>query len=151
MPLTNNELEHALHRARTEPILLPRLDRGGASSVGDALLWDGERWSPGPIPDDSLDGAITDTDGEPILDCDGTPVDEGGDGASFQLNLVEWLQSTPLQVWLVLHAFGRRPINVQVEDLDGREMHPTVSFPSLDTVRIQWGFPMTGRAKILFS
>ena len=150
MPLTNNELEHQVRLARREPLVLSRLDRGAATS-GDVLVFDGTSWVPGPIPNDSLADAVTDLDGEPIIDLDGDPVTEPDTAAVLELNLVTWVQSAPLAVWDILHAKGKNPINVQVEDQDGNEMFPTVSFPTVDSVRIRWAFPVAGIAKILFS
>lgn len=151
MPATNNELEFALQRARTEPIPLPRLDRSGASNTGDVVTWDGSQWVPAPVPNDSLAGACFDLDGEPIVDLDGEPVWEPDDGGGFELNIVEWVQSVEASVWQIFHAFGRNPINVQVVDSSGNEFFPTVSFPTTSTVQVRWAFPMTGRVTILFS
>lgn len=151
MPATNNELEHALRVARSEPILLPRLDKGGASAVGDVISWDGQHWVASPLPDGLLDDAVTDLDGEPVVDLDGEGVTEPADDAGFELNIIYWTQSEASSLWTVFHAFGRNPINVQVVDDAGREMFPSVEFPTSSTVRIRWGFPMTGKATILFS
>jgi len=43
--MTNKELEYLIQRARTEPILLSRLDQGEADP-GDVLVWDGIQWVP---------------------------------------------------------------------------------------------------------
>lgn len=150
MPLTNNELEHQLRLARREPLVLARLDRSTATT-GDVLVFDGSGWVPGPVPNDSLADACLDLDGVPIVDMDGEAMCEPDETAVLELNLVTWVQSAPLAVWDILHARGKNPINVQVEDPDGNEMFPTVSFPTVDSVQIRWAFPMAGTAKILFS
>ena len=155
MPATNNELEVLVQRARTESVDPARLGSGGATSVGVALVWDGNNWVPGIPAIDDTTGAVEDLDGEVLLDLDGQPIFEPGEaptggGTWAGLDVFEWVQATPVQTWVLTHGRGALPINVQVSNAGGVEVQTTVLNPTTSTTWIRWGYPATGTARLLF-
>lgn len=137
--------------ARTEKILLPRLDEGGATDPGQLLGWDGEEWGPVVFAIDVSGWGILDVDGELLVDVDFEVLEQPGvETESNSIIIYRHVQSTPAQVWTISHAVGKFPINVVTTDASEREIFGRVESPDEATTLVKWGWPRAGTAVLLF-
>lgn len=65
-----------------------------------------------------------------------TPPDDG----------YRYVQNTPITVWTIVHNLGFYPAGVRVEDSDGEDTIGEVSYPDINTVRIDFNQPVAGVA-----
>ena len=94
-------------------------------------------------------------EGEPTLEAvevgipgpagpQGAPGPQGPPGSGGDLNYTHE-QSTPSAVWLYEHGLGKYPA-VRTFGTDGVEMEGDVTYPDIDTVRVEFSGSMSGTA-----
>lgn len=57
-----------------------------------------------------------------------------------------WVQATAALIWTIPHNLGFYPAGVRVEDTDGIDIVGEVSYPDINTVRIEFNSPVAGVA-----
>jgi hypothetical protein len=73
------------------------------------------------------------------------PPPDGG-GGSGPVEAYTFTQATPQQVWVITHGLGFRPAGVRVVDSTGTDVIGAVSYPSINVVRIDFSYPVSGIA-----
>jgi hypothetical protein len=61
---------------------------------------------------------------------------------------VMWIFGTPQPVWLIPHGLGFQPAGVQITDLSGHEVRGEVTYPDVNTIRIEFAQPTAGRVRL---
>lgn len=69
-------------------------------------------------------------------------------GVRWGVTAITMQQAVAAAQWNFIHSFPYRP-DVEVFDQNGESVEPDVSFPTASTVRITFGFPMTGSIRLL--
>jgi hypothetical protein len=107
-------------RAPLIPEDVPPADSGGADDVAEIIQVTGPQGPAGPS---------------------GTQGQQGLSGGSFTHD-----QGSPSAAWIIVHNLGYRPGGVVVVDSAGNELEGAVSYPDVNTVKIEFGGPFSGTA-----